>query len=45
MRHSNYASLMEEQRERWVTVFEIVSATVVLFLIALVVFLVFTYHP
>lgn len=45
MRRNHYSSMMQEQRERWATIFELVSASVVLLLIALVVFLVLTYHP
>jgi hypothetical protein len=35
---------LEEERSRWVTIFEIVSASTILLLLALVIFLVLTYQ-
>ncbi len=43
MRHIHYPSA-EEQQAKWATVFEIASASVILFLLILVIFLFLTYQ-
>lgn len=43
MRHPHHYSV-EDERARWATIFEIASASVILFLLALVIFLVLTYQ-